>query len=154
AARQAAGQGPAPAVAVVTAGLELDFSLPLFTSPLVPTLILTGAAAAPDRVAAAEKAGARVVVAGEGMGVDPARAVSALAGLGHTRLLTEGGPRLLGQFVAADVLDELCLTVSPMLTAGDAQRIAGGPSVAVPRRFSLVSLLEEEGFLFSRYGRS
>ncbi|MFH9863756.1 pyrimidine reductase family protein [Streptomyces sp. NPDC017202] len=151
--REAAGQGAAPAIAIVSAGLDLDLSLPLFTSPLVPTLILTGAAAAPDRVAAAEKAGARVVTAGDGAGVDPARAVRALAALGHTRLLTEGGPRLLGQLVAAGVLDELCLTVSPMLTAGGAQRIAGGPEVAVPRRFALVSLLEEDGFLFSRYGR-
>jgi 5-amino-6-(5-phosphoribosylamino)uracil reductase len=151
--RAAAGQAPAPAVAVVTARLDLDFSLPLFTSPLVPTLILTGAAAAPDRVAAARKAGARVVTAGDGAGVEPARAVQALAALGHTRLLTEGGPRLLGQFVAAGVLDELCLTVAPMMTAGDAQRIAGGPSVAVPRRFALASLLEEEGFLFGRYRR-
>ncbi|MCS0602178.1 pyrimidine reductase family protein [Streptomyces sp. LP11] len=154
AARQAAGQGPAPAVAVVTASLELDFSLPLFTSPLVPTLVLTGAAAAPERIAAAEQAGARVVIAGEGTGVEPARLVGALAELGHTRLLTEGGPRLLGQLIAAEVLDELCLTVSPTLTAGDAQRIAGGPSVAVPRRFGLVSLLEEDGFLFGRYRRS
>lgn len=153
AAREAAGQGPAPAVAVVTASLDLDFSLPLFTSPLVPTLILTGAAASPERVAAAEKAGARVVVAGEGMGVAPERAVRALAGLGHQRLLTEGGPRLLGQLIAAEVLDELCLTLSPTLTAGDAQRVAGGPSVAVPRRFELVSLLEEDGFLFGRYRR-
>jgi 5-amino-6-(5-phosphoribosylamino)uracil reductase len=152
--REAAGQGPAPAIAVVTAGLELDFTLPLFTSPLVPTLILTGAAAAPDRMATAEKAGARIVIAGDGIGIDPARAVQALAGLGHTRLLTEGGPRLLGQLVAAGVLDELCLTVSPMLTAGDAQRIAGGPSVTVPHRFTLTSLLEEEGFLFSRYQRT
>ncbi|MGW1718832.1 pyrimidine reductase family protein [Streptomyces sp. NPDC002156] len=152
-AREAAGQAEAAAVAIVSASLDLDFSLPLFTSPLVPTLVLTGAAAAPDRVAAAEKAGARVVVAGDGMGVDPARAVQALAGLGHTRLLAEGGPRLLGQLVAAGVLDELCLTISPMLTVGDAQRISGGPSLAVPRRFELVSLLEEEGFLFSRYCR-
>ncbi|AIV33628.1 MULTISPECIES: pyrimidine reductase family protein [unclassified Streptomyces] len=152
-ARRAAGQAPVPAIAVVSAGLELDFSLPLFTSPAVPTLILTGAAAAPDRIAAAEKAGARVVTAGDGVGVDPARALTALAELGHTRLLTEGGPRLLGQFVAAGVLDELCLTVSPMLTAGNAQRIAGGPAVEVPRRFALASLLEEEGFLFSRYRR-
>ena len=151
--RAAAGQGPAPAIAVVSASLDLDFSLPLFTSPLVPTLVLTGAAAPADRVAAAEKAGARVVIAGDGTGVDPDRAVRALAGLGLTRLLTEGGPRLLGQLVAAGVLDELCLTVSPMLTAGDAQRIAGGPSVAVPRRFVLASLLEEEGFLFGRYRR-
>ncbi|MGW3142787.1 dihydrofolate reductase family protein, partial [Streptomyces sp. NPDC001139] len=154
AARTAAGQAPAPAIAVVTASLDLDFSLPLFASPLVPTLVLTGAAAAPERVAEAEKAGARVVIAGDGMGVDPDRAVRALAELGHTRLLTEGGPRLLGQLVAAGVLDELCVTVSPMLTAGDAQRIAGGPSVPVPQRFALVSLLEEEGFLYGRYRRT
>ncbi|MEV7324074.1 pyrimidine reductase family protein [Streptomyces sp. NPDC093970] len=154
AARSAAGQGAAPAVAVVTASLDLDFSLPLFSSPLVPTLVLTGAGAAPGRVAAAERAGARVVVAGDGAGVDPARAVDALAGLGHTRLLTEGGPRLLGQFIAAGVLDELCLTMSPTLTAGGAQRISGGPGVTVPTRFELVSLLEEAGFLFGRYRRS
>ena len=151
--RRAAGQSPAPAIAVVSASLELDFSLPLFTSPVVPTLILTGAAAAPDRITAAERAGARVVIAGDGVGVDPARAVEALAGLGHTRLLTEGGPRLLGQFVASGVLDELCLTLSPMLTAGGAQRIAGGPAVTFPERFALDSLLEEDGFLFSRYRR-
>ncbi|MFD7391083.1 pyrimidine reductase family protein [Streptomyces sp. NPDC059852] len=152
-ARAAAGQAPAPAVAVISASLDLDFGLPLFTSPLVPTLVLTGAAAPADRVAQAERSGARVVIAGDGAGVDPARAVAALAGLGHTRLLTEGGPRLLGQLVAGGVLDELCLTISPMLTAGDAQRIAGGPSVEVPRRFELASLLEEDGFLFSRYRR-
>ncbi|AOR31476.1 hypothetical protein BFF78_10855 [Streptomyces fodineus] len=154
AARAAAGQGPAAAIAVVSASLELDFSLPLFTSPVVPTLVLTGAAAPADRIAAAEKAGATVVIAGAGPGIEPARAVRALADLGHTRLLTEGGPRLLGRLVSAEVVDEMCLTLSPMLTAGDAQRIAGGPPVAVPHRFELVSLLEEAGFLFGRYRRS
>lgn len=86
--------------------------------------------------------------------MDPARAVRELADRGLKRLLTEGGPRMLGQFVAAGVLDELCLTLSPMLTAGDAQRIAGGPSMAVPERFALTSMLEEAGFLFTRYRRS
>ncbi|NUK32787.1 pyrimidine reductase family protein [Streptomyces lunaelactis] len=151
--RAAAGQGPAPAIAVVSASLELDFSLPLFAGPLVPTLVLTGAAAPADRIRTAEKAGAEVIIAGDGPGVDPARAVRALAERGLVRLLTEGGPRLLGQFVAAGVLDELCLTVSPTLTAGDAQRIAGGPALAVPERFALASLLEEAGFLFTRYRR-
>ncbi|MCX4446154.1 pyrimidine reductase family protein [Streptomyces sp. NBC_01789] len=151
--RAAAGQTVAPAVAVVSGSLDLDFSLPLFVSPMVPTLVLTGAGAPPDRIETARKAGAEVVIAGEGSRVDPARAVRELAGRGHRRLLTEGGPRLLGQFVAGDVLDELCLTVAPMLTAGDAQRIAGGPAVTVPKRFVLGSLLEEDGFLFSRYRR-
>lgn len=71
--RAAAGQGPAPAIAVVTAGLDLDFTLPLFTEPVVPTLVLTGAGAPADRVAAARAAGAEVLFAGEGVGVDPAR---------------------------------------------------------------------------------
>ncbi|MFD3535615.1 pyrimidine reductase family protein [Streptomyces sp. NPDC058664] len=151
--RAAAGQGPAPVIAVVSASLALDFSLPLFTEPLVPTLVLTGAAAPPERIAAARAAGAEVLVAGDGTGVEPARALSALAERGLRRQLTEGGPRLLGQFVAADVLDELCLTVSPTMTAGDAQRIAGGPGVAVPTRFSVASVLERDGFLFTRYLR-
>ncbi|MGA4954336.1 pyrimidine reductase family protein [Streptomyces lavendulocolor] len=152
--RAAAGQGPAPAIAVVSASLDLDFSAPLFTAPLVPTLVLTGASAAPDRVSAAQEAGAEVVVAGDGRGVEPERVVRALAERGLTRQLTEGGPRLLGQLVAAGVLDELCLTVSPLLTAGGAQRITGGPSPKVPERFALTSLLEEDGFLFTRYSRA
>ena len=40
-----------------------------------------------------------------------------------------------------------------MLTAGDAQRIAGGPGLAVPEKFVLASVLEESGFLFTRYRR-
>ncbi|WP_326810451.1 pyrimidine reductase family protein [Streptomyces scopuliridis] len=151
--RAAAGQASAPVIAVVSASLALDFSLPLFTAPVVPTLILTGAAAPPERILAAEKAGVEVVIAGDGPGADPERVVHALADRGLVRLLTEGGPRLLGQFVAAGVLDELCLTVSPMLTSGYAQRIAGGPAPAVPERFALASLLEQDGLLFTRYRR-
>ncbi|WP_229378849.1 pyrimidine reductase family protein [Streptomyces sp. VRA16 Mangrove soil] len=151
--RAAAGQGPAPSIAVISASLDLDLSLPLFTSPLVPTYVITGAGAPADRIEAVRKAGAEVLLAGDGATVEPDRAVAELAARGHRRLLTEGGPRMLGQFVAGRVLDELCLTMSPMLTAGDAQRIAGGSTLAVPERFELVSLLEEDGFLFSRYRR-
>ncbi|MFF4172772.1 pyrimidine reductase family protein [Streptomyces sp. NPDC001744] len=151
--RAAAGQGPAPVIAVVSASLDLDFSLPLFTAPSVPTLVLTGTGAPADRVRAAREAGAEVLFAGDGTRVEPARALAALAERGLRRQLTEGGPRLLGQFVAAGVLDELCLTISPTMTAGDAQRIAGGPSVAVPTRFRVASVLERDGFLFTRYLR-
>ncbi|MFE0640790.1 pyrimidine reductase family protein [Streptomyces sp. NPDC058877] len=151
--RAAAGQGPAPVIAVVSASLDLDFSLPLFTEPLVPTLVLTGSGAPVERIREAREAGAVVLFAGDGARVAPARAVAVLAERGLRRQLTEGGPRLLGQFVAAGVLDELCLTISPTMTAGDAQRIAGGPSVAVPTRFQVASVLEQDGFLFTRYRR-
>ncbi|MEU0182946.1 pyrimidine reductase family protein [Streptomyces sp. NPDC006207] len=151
--RAAAGQGPAAAIAVVSARLDLDFSLPLFTDPLVPTLLLTGEDAPADRVAAAGKAGARVVRAGSGTGVEPARVVRELAALGLRRMLTEGGPLLLAQFAAAGVVDELCLTIAPLLTAGDAMRIMNGPGITDPVRYTPVSILEEDGFLFTRYVR-
>ncbi|PWI41361.1 pyrimidine reductase family protein [Streptomyces sp. ICBB 8177] len=151
--RAALGQTPAPVIAVVSAGLDLDFSAPLFTSPVVPTVLLTGAEADPGRMRAAEAAGARVVIAGAGDRVDPAAAVRALAGLGLRRLLAEGGPRLLGQFAAAGVVDEMCLTIAPLITSGLAPRIMNGPVVEVPERFTPASVLEEDGFLFTRYVR-
>ncbi len=151
--RAAAGQGPAPAIAVVSAGLDLDFSLPLFSRPLVPTLLVTGSAAPSDRVAAAREAGVEVVFAGAGAVVDPTRLPGALAERGLRRLLTEGGPRLLGQLFAGNVLDELCLALAPRITSGDASRIVDGPQIAVPVDFRLAGVLEEDGFLFTRYQR-
>ncbi|CAM5366449.1 pyrimidine reductase family protein [Streptomyces abikoensis] len=151
--RAALGQGPAPVIAIVSAALDLDFTLPLFTEPLVPTIVLTGADAPAERAAAARAAGAEVLVAGEGRRVDPARVPEVLAARGLTRLLTEGGPQLLGQFAAAGVLDELCLTLAPLVAGGAAARIVNGPGMPVPERFVLASLLEEGGFLFSRYHR-
>ncbi|GAA1911351.1 pyrimidine reductase family protein [Streptomyces sodiiphilus] len=149
--RAAAGQTPAPAIAVVSAGLRLDWSLPLFAASPQPTLVVTGAAADPAHLAAARDSGAEVVPAGEGAGADPHRIKAELARRGYTRQLTEGGPRLLGQFVTAGVLDELCLTVSPRLTAGTAPRVVSGPEMSVPREMAPASLLEDSGFLFTRY---
>ncbi|MFE6779767.1 pyrimidine reductase family protein [Streptomyces sp. NPDC057702] len=151
--RAALGQPPAPAVAVVSASLDLDFSLPLFTAPHTPTLVLTGAEAPAGRVAAAEAAGVVVVRAGRGALVDAGLVKEALAERGMTRLLTEGGPSLLGQLVGAGALDELCLSVAPVVASGAAERIVNGPPLAVPERFSMASLLEEDGFLFTRYRR-
>ncbi|MFC4496398.1 pyrimidine reductase family protein [Streptomyces ovatisporus] len=152
--RAAAGQGPAPAIAVVSAGLDLDFSLPLFTGPLVPTLLVTGASAPSDRIEAARGAGADVVFAGEGETVEPGRLPGALARRGLRRLLTEGGPRLLGQLIDGNVLDELCLTLAPRITSGGASRIVNGPELALPVDFRLAGVLEEDGFLFTRYRRT
>ncbi|MEU1664449.1 pyrimidine reductase family protein [Streptomyces sparsogenes] len=151
--RAAEGRPPVPAIAVISASLDLDFSLPLFTEPLVPTVVLTGAQAPAERLEAARAAGAEVLLAGEGTRVDPARVVAALAERGLTRLLTEGGPKLLGQFAAAGVLDELCLSLAPLVTAGDAARIINGPGLVEPERFTLASVLEDAGFLFTRYRR-
>ncbi|MFC8457907.1 dihydrofolate reductase family protein, partial [Streptomyces sp. NPDC057242] len=67
--RAAAGQGPAPVIAVVTGSLDLDFSLPLFTAPLVPTLVLTGSGApAPPGAGGARGGGGGVCGWGRGRG--------------------------------------------------------------------------------------
>ncbi|RMI33862.1 dihydrofolate reductase family protein [Streptomyces triticirhizae] len=149
--RAAAGQAPAAAIAVVSSRLDLDFSLPLFAAPSVPTLVVTGAGAPPARLAAAAEAGVEVVLAGEGTTAEPHRIRAELAARGLTRLLAEGGPRLLGAFAGARALDELCLTVAPRLALGAAPRIATGPELPEPHAFQLTDLLEEDGFLFHRY---
>ena len=140
----------APPLAIVSHSLELDFDAPLFTEALSPTIVITSASVPDDRRRGCEKH-AEVIIAGEET-VDVAAALDALAERGLTRQLTEGGPRLLAQFVAAGRLDELCLTVSPQITAGDAARIINGPGPAsTPLRLGHV--LEEEDFLFLRYTR-
>jgi riboflavin biosynthesis pyrimidine reductase len=94
-----------------------------------------------------------VLFAGDRTGVEPAEVVRALAGRGLKRQLTEGGPRLLGQFAVSGVLDELCVSFAPLVTVGNAPRIMDGHGITVPERFTLASVLEEAGFLFTRYSR-
>ncbi|MER6301089.1 pyrimidine reductase family protein [Kitasatospora sp. NPDC001539] len=151
AARAAAGQAPAPAIAIVSRSLDFDLGAPLFTEPLVPTVVITVEDAAPERRREVAEV-ADLVVAGR-RSVDMRAAVAALAQRGWTRLLTEGGPRLLGQLAAADVVDELCLSLAPLLTGGDAPRILRDAEMPDVQRMRLVSLIEQKGFLFTRYLR-
>jgi len=68
---------------------------------------------------------------------------------GLTRLLTEGGPQLLGTLMAAGVADELCLTVVPALVSGVHPRITAGPDLDL--RLEPKLLLEEQGTLLGRW---
>lgn len=147
--REARGQTPTPAIAVVTSRLDLDPGSGLFADAATRSFVLTCAAADPNRLGALREV-ADVVVAGEER-VDLPVALDALAQRGLRRMLCEGGPTLLAQVAAAGRLDELCLTVSPLLTAGRAGRIMAGPELTHPLR--LTHLLEEDGALFARYAR-
>lgn len=134
-------------VAVVSGRLDLDLSRPLFSAPEHRTLVLTTAAAPPDRVTAVS-AVADVIVCGANR-VDPLQAVAALERRGHSRVLCEGGPSLLAQMLGAGLLDELCLTTSPMVVGAGPQLF---PEALDPvASLELVGLLEDEGFLFHRY---
>ena len=68
---------------------------------------------------------------------------------GWTDILCEGGPSLLGDLLAAGVVDELCTTTVPRLVGGDHPRIVQGPPVDVPLR--LHTLLESDGTLLARW---
>ena len=145
------GQQPFPAIAVVTGSLQLDFSSPFFTEAVSRPIVVTmGTSDERARERAAEVA--EVVVAGDDR-VDLAAALRVIRGLGHSWVLTEGGPTLLGELVHCELLDELCLTISPLIAAGDGPRIVDAPSLDAPRRMRLAHVLEEDGELFLRYLR-
>jgi len=72
-----------------------------------------------------------------------------LAERGLTKLLCEGGPRLLGDLFAASLVDELCFTQVPALVGGHQCRITLGPGLGIPLDLGL--LLEAEGTLMSRW---
>lgn len=151
--RRALGQPPLPPVAVVSRTLDFDWSARVFADapPGARTHVITCEAADPARRAEAEKV-ATVVIAGQER-VDPATALRALSDLGHRVVLCEGGPTWLGELVAADRLDELCLSISPLM-GGDPLPVAVTPPGAGTAAFALKGAMAEAGTLFLRYERS
>jgi riboflavin-specific deaminase-like protein len=138
-----------PPIAVVTRSLDLDPAARLFTDTQVRPIVVTCATAPDDRRAAIETV-ADVVVAGDST-VDLSRALDVLAERGLTRVLCEGGPRLFGDVAAAGLLDELCLTLAPLVAGGDAGRITKGMPGTAATHLRVAHVLEAEGSLFLRY---
>jgi riboflavin biosynthesis pyrimidine reductase len=147
------GRTPTPPIAVVTGRLDLDPASRLIASapPSARTIVITTAQAPADRRAALEEM-ADIIVAGQ-ESVDLKVAVAALAERGHRRMLAEGGPHLLAQLAADGLLDELCLTVGPLLAGPGAGRILAGDQQGQAQPLTLAHVLEDNGFLFCRYVR-
>jgi riboflavin-specific deaminase-like protein len=139
-----------PPVAVVTGSARLDPASRLFTDTRVPPIVLTSESAPPERRERLAAAGADVVVLER---LTPDLVLAELARRGLHRVLCEGGPTLFGELVAADAVDELCLTVAPLLAGGAAGRIAAGPQGGHLRRLELADALHEDGVLLLRYRR-
>lgn len=144
--------GPARVpVAVVSARLSPSPGERLFTPgpATARPLVLTCAAAPADRRAAL-LAQAEVVDCGD-EGVDARLVVAELHGRGFRRILCEGGPRLFASLLAVSAVDELCLTLAPLLVPGDEPRMTSGPPLPAPQPATLVSALEGDGSLLLRY---
>ncbi|HEX8006341.1 MAG TPA: pyrimidine reductase family protein [Trebonia sp.] len=147
-----AGRSPTPPIAIVSRALDLDPDAPLFTeAPAQARTIVITCAASPASRREALARHADVVVAGHTV-VDLKEAVAALHERGLGRVLCEGGPHLLSELTGVGLLDELDLTVSPLLTGPGADRIIAGTHFP-PCHLRLAHTLEEESVLFCRYTR-
>ncbi|GER24272.1 hypothetical protein NCCP1664_27670 [Zafaria cholistanensis] len=150
--RQEHGFPPHPVLAVVSGDLDLDPGLRIFANPPHRPLVFTTAAAPAGRAADLADV-AEVIRCGEPAGgIDVAAMLGELERRGLRRVLCEGGPRLFTSLLAADRVDELCLTLSPFLEAGTAGRItAPGPHAGWPMR--LGHCFAAGDMLFLRYFR-
>lgn len=70
---------------------------------------------------------------------------------GVRALLLEGGPTVLAAMLEAGLVDELFLSLSPLLVGGGEPSVVEGTALPRPRRGKLVSVLESESFLYLRY---
>src|SRR4051794_11595454 len=146
------GRPPNPRIAVVSRSLDFDWSIPLFSKadPGNRPCVITPGVADPARVDAAREH-AEVVVAGDTT-VDPRQALAGLHDGGAQVVLCEGGPTLLGELAAADLLDELCLSITPLM-GGDPLPLSIAPAGAPIARFVLAHALIDDSDLFLRYER-
>jgi riboflavin biosynthesis pyrimidine reductase len=146
--RQARGQPLEPPIAVITRSCHFDWQSPFFTDATARPIVFT----VDDAVEGPGSRGAEVadiVTVGE-TEVDLRRVLTALGKRGMRHALVEGGPGLNAQLAHAGLLDELCLTLSPRVVAGEGPRVLAGPELPEPLEPRLIQLLEEHGFLFLR----
>lgn len=147
--RTAAGLAPVPTLVVISGSLSIPPDHPSLVDAPVRPIVVTGPDSPEPRRRALEEVADVLVIEG----VDLAATRAALHARGLSQLLCEGGPRLFASATAADVVDEMCLTISPLLTGGGPGRISAGSPSPDPRSLELVHLLEEEGVLLLRYCR-
>jgi riboflavin biosynthesis pyrimidine reductase len=96
---------------------------------------------------------ADLIVLGAGE-VDLQAVVDELAAREMPQILCEGGPHLLGALTEADLVDELCLALAPLLAGPGAGRITAGLPTTLTRQMKLRTTLQaEDDYLFFRYTR-
>lgn len=144
--RRSAGLSDDPRLVLVSRTLELPGDLPLLSGPGQVPLVLHPSSADPAQL----PAGIEACASDAAHDVDLLEALRTLRTEGVEVVLCEGGPSLLGQLHAADLLDELFLTTSPVLVGGDRLGLLGS-TPEHPRHQRLHRLLEADGALLHTY---
>ena len=150
--RRARGQEPVPAIAVVSSSCRFDWSSPFFSAATRRPYIVTVDSADPEAREQAQQF-ADVIVAGTDT-VDLTVAIREIGARGARSILAEGGPTLNGELAQAMLLDELCVTLAPLLASGDAKRLIAGSSLEMLAPLAVHSVCEEDDYLFLRYRRA
>jgi riboflavin biosynthesis pyrimidine reductase len=143
--RQAMGLPEIPRLAVVTGRLDLEPGARLFSDPEQKPIILTGPGSSPARRDALQDV-AEVVVLHD---LNAEAVIERLSDFGV--ILCEGGPGLNSQLAEAGRMDDLNLTVSPLIVGGSSKRIVEGTKVVPPFGMHLDRILAGERSLFLRY---
>ncbi|MFD6717970.1 deaminase [Micromonospora sp. TSRI0369] len=147
--RRERGLAEFPTLVVVSGSLDLDPAQAAFADAPVPPVVLTHADAVPPPGLTDV---ADLVRCGTGR-VDLAAGLAELRRRGLDQVLCEGGPHLFGALTAADLVDELCLTVAPLLAGAGPGRISAGDA-SPPRHLPLRHVLAAaDGVLMLRYAR-
>jgi riboflavin biosynthesis pyrimidine reductase len=154
--RERLGLAPEPLLAVMTASGALDPKHPALEHG---ALVLTTPRGAERSRRELPETVEIVTLDGE-TAVDPGEGVAALRERGHRSICSEAGPHVFGCLVAAALVDELFLTVSPLLAGrSDLGRRLGlvEATELLPERREparLLSIRRDGGHLFLRYGLS
>jgi riboflavin-specific deaminase-like protein len=152
--RRRRGLSDEPLACIVSGRVALDADIPLLAEPAARVVIVTASAASLPASAAAVE----YVRTGHAGRVDlPAAMTELHERFGVQSVLCEGGPHLASQLLAAGLIDELFLTLSPLLaggepSGGEALRILAGGELRPPRELELLAVLRSGSDLFLRYG--
>jgi riboflavin-specific deaminase-like protein len=142
-----AGRTLEPVCCIVTRSGRLPLDIPLFHDPEQVIAVYTGSPIALEGVQA-------------DVDVDRAQHELSFSSVLHdlrTRygvrvVLCEGGPRVAGAMIAEDLVDEIFLTLAPMLVGGNGvKNVIESAEADPPVPLELVRVLESEGYLFLRY---
>jgi riboflavin biosynthesis pyrimidine reductase len=144
------GYTAAPPLVVVTARAILSPDLKIF-APDGPRTIIATLANSAARAAELREV-ADVIVVGDDE-IDPARLLAELRDRDMTRILCEGGPYLLSQLIEHDLVDDMCLTLSPYLAGSQPTTAQPASHRDQPTRLHLQHVLTRDDLLYLRYRR-
>jgi riboflavin-specific deaminase-like protein len=143
--RKAAGIADTPTAVLISRSFDIPWGAQLFEAADQPVIVYTGASGEPPEVAAPVE----VVRLDE---PEPRAVAADLRARGVRSLLCEGGPTLTSALLDAGVVDELFLTISPLLTGEHAApRIVEGHALPDPVGLALEWVLRHDEELYLRY---